>query len=330
MIITAASFPTPDLIKKTSNPAFWDQQGRFAEFQAAAANQSLEWLGPQLDAATSPIDRAAAFVQLYRNLAEWRFQLAHRDEGRSPNSELEQYRTPIAANQSMVDKFGRGLRSEGGRVNTETGVITSGITTPASRLSARLATIIEARFAAEAPTSDVLQNRVKVPSGEIIAGNQLIRGGLAASASGFERPIDGFYCTVTGEQRDRHALQREAFSILADLEGERAAGRTDLFADRSKRLAFVEAQYFLYQGPEYERGGDATIRTLLVASHARVFGEALRLPQDIDVMAYAAGQQAFYEHVGRTQSIVTGASTPVATGAAAVRTQDRTTGLERG
>ena len=93
-----------------------------------------------------------------------------------------------------------------------------------------------------------------------------------------------------------------------------------------KRVYKIEG----WEGPEYERGGDATIRTLLVASHARVFGEALRLPQDIDVMAYAASQQAFYEHVGRTQSIVTGASTPVATGAAAVRTQDRTTGLERG
>ena len=54
------------------------------------------------------------------------------------------------------------------------------------------------------------------------------------------------------------------------------------------------------------------------------------MPQDIDVMAYAAGQQAFYEHVGRTQSTVVGAPTPVAPGQAAVRTQDRVTGLERG
>lgn len=330
MIITAASFPTPDLIKKTSNPALWDQQGRFAEFQAAAANQALEWLGPRLDAATTPVERSAHFVQLYRNLAEWRFQLAHRAEGRSPYSELEQYRTPIATNRPMFDSFGRGLRSEGGRLNPETGVITSGIETPASRLSTRVARIIEARFAAEAPGSDVLQNRVKVPSGETIAGNQLIRGGLAASGSGFERPIDGLYVTLTGKQDDRRALQREAFTILADLEGERAAGRTDLFADRSARLAFVEAEYFLYQGPEYERGGDATIRTLLVASHARVFGERLRLPQDIDVMAYAAGQEPFYEHVGRTQSIVTGGSPPVAASQAAARTHKRSTGLERG
>jgi len=45
VIITPASFPTPDLIRKTSNPAMWDQQGRSAEFQAAAANQAPEWRG---------------------------------------------------------------------------------------------------------------------------------------------------------------------------------------------------------------------------------------------------------------------------------------------
>jgi len=333
VIITAASFPTPDLIKRTSNPAQWDQQGGFAKFQAAAANDALAWLGPRLDAATTPFEREANFLQLYRNLAEWRYQLAaHREEGRSPNAELEQYRTPIAADKAMVDSFGAGLRSEGGRIDVDTGTITSGIQTPASRLSARLGKIIRARFDAEAPGKDSLQNRVTVPGGQVIDGNLLLRGGLAASARGHERPIAGYYVTVTGEQKDRHALQREAFGLLANLEGRRAVGETDLFQDRNARLAFVQAEYFLYQGPEYERGGDAIIRTLLVTAHARVFNEALRLPQDIDVMAYAADQQAFYEHVGRTQSIVTGGTTQstVSREAAAVRPQDRSSGLQRG
>lgn len=332
MIITPASFPTPDLIKKTNNPALWDQLDGFAKFQAAAANDSLAWLNQRLDAATTPFERSASFVQLYRNLAEWRFQLAHQAEGRSPNAELEQYRTPIAADQSMVDSFGPGLRSEGGgRISLETGTIATGIQTPASRLSARLGGIIRARFEAEAPNAEVLQNKVTVPSGQVINGNQLLRDGTAASARGIPRPIAGFYVTATGEQKDRRALQAEAFGLLADLEGRRAAGETDLFADRNARLAFVQAEYFLYQGPEYERGGDATIRTLLVTAHARVFDEALRLPQDIDVMAYAANQEAFYEHVGRTQSIVAGGTTPAAAvqETAAVRPSDRTPGLER-
>lgn len=332
MIITPASFPTPDLIKKSSNPAMWDQQSAFAGFQAAAANDALAWLRPRMDAATTPFERSALFVQLYRHLAEWRFQLAHRAEGQSPGAELEQYRTPIPASQSMVDSFGRGLRSEGGRINDETGTITMGIQTPASRLSARLGEIIEARFDAEAPDRQIMQNRVTLPNGQVVNGNMLLRGGAAASSRGHPRAIENYYVTVTGEQKDRHRLQREAFGLLADLEGRRAAGETDLFADRNARLAFVEAEYFLYQGPEYERGGDATIRTLLVTAHAQVFDEALRLPQDIDVMAYAAAQQDFYDHVGRTQSIVIGRTRQPAPAqeTAAGRPQDRTTGLERG
>jgi hypothetical protein len=339
VIITPASFPTPDLIKKTNNPALWDQQNGFARFQAKAANESLAWLNQRLDTATTPFERSAAFVQLYQHLAEWRFQLAHQADGVSPNAELEQYRTPIAAQRSMVDSFGPGLRSEGGgRISVETGTIARGVQTPASALSARLGGIIRDRFEAEAPNAEVLQNKVTVPSGQVINGNQLLRGGTAASARGIPRPIDEFYVTATGEQQDRRALQGEAFGLLADLEGRRAAGETDLFADRNARLAFVQAEYFLYQGPEYERGGDATIRTLLVTAHARVFDEALRLPQDIDVMAYAANQEAFYEHVGRTQSTVSGATSPTAavqspTAAvqetAAVRPTDRTPGLER-
>ncbi|MGW6199166.1 hypothetical protein ACWF0M_23670 [Kribbella sp. NPDC055110] len=331
MIITPASFPTPDLIKKTNNPAQWDQLNRFATFQAAAANRSLAWLNQRLDTATTPFARNAAFIELYRNLAEWRFQLAHQAGGRSSNSELEQYHSPIGE-RSMVDSFGPGLRSEGGgRISVETGTIVRGNQTPASKLSARLGGIIHARFEAEAPNAEVLQNKVTVPSGQVINGNQLLRGGTAASARGIPRAIEGFYVTATGEEKDRHVLQAEAFGLLADLEGRRAAGETDLFADRNARLAFVQAEYFLYQGPEYQRGGDATIRTLLVTAHARVFDEALRLPQDIDVMAYAANQEEFYKHVGRTQSIVSGGTTPAPAvqETAAVRPTDRTPGLER-
>lgn len=331
MIITPASFPTPDLIKKTNNPGLWDQLNAFAKFQAAAANESLAWLNQRLDAATTPFERSAAFVQLYRNLAEWRFHLAQQADGRSPDAELEHYRMPIPESESMVDSFGPGLRSEGGVISLETGTIVRGIRTPGSKQSALLGSIIQARFDAEAPNAEVLQNKVTVPSGEVINGNQLLRGETAASSRGIPRAITGFYVTATGEQRDRHALQREAFGLLADLEGRRAAGETDLFADRNARLAFVQAEYFLYQGPEYVRGGDATIRTLLVTAHARVFDEALRLPQDIDVMAYAAGQEAFYEHVGRTQSTVAGGTTPAPAvqETAAVRSTDRTPGLER-
>jgi hypothetical protein len=331
VIITPASFPTPDLIKNTNNPALWDQLDGFAKFQAAAATDSLAWLNQRLDAATTSLERTASFFRLYKDLAEWRFQLAHQAEGRSPNSELEHYRMPIPESESMVDSFGPGLHSDGGRISLETGTIARGIQTPASKQSALLGSIIQARFDREAPNAEVLQNKVTVPGGQVVNGNRLLRGATAADSRGIPRPITGFYVTETGEQQDRHALQREAFGLLADLEARRAAGETDLFADRNAQLAFVQAEYFLYQGPEYVRGGDATIRTLLVTAHARVFDKALRLPQDIDLMAYAAGQEAFYEHVGRTQSTVAGGTTPAPAVQenVAVRPTDRTPGLER-
>ena len=127
-------------------------------------------------------------------------------------------------------------------------------------------------------------------------------------------------------------LQREAFGLLADLEGRRASGETELSADPDAKHAFAQAEYFLYQGPEYQRGGDAMIRTLLVTAHARLFGEALRLPHDIDVMAYAAGEQAFYEHLRHNQSIVATSGTQhvVSRAAAAARSQVRRGGVERG
>jgi hypothetical protein len=330
VIVTAASFPTPDLIKQSNNPAVWDQQDRFAEFQAAAANEALERLGPRLDAASSELERSAIFVQLYRDLAEWRYRLAHHAEGQSPNAGLEQYHAPIG-NAAMVDPFGPGLRSEGSRLSATTGRVTGGPETPASRLSARLGEIIHRRIETEAPGRDVLENQVRLPDGSTITGNRLLRGKAAAEQYSLPRPVEGFCCTMTGRLDDRRALQREAFGILGDLETQRAAGR-DLLDDPTARRAFVAAEYYLYQGPEYQRGGDATIRVLLATSHTRLFGAAPKLPQDIDVMAYVAGQEAFHEHVERTQAVLSagGGRDVSSQGAAAERAcRARPRGLER-
>ncbi|GAB2684751.1 hypothetical protein [Kribbella swartbergensis] len=273
-MVTAASFPTPDLIRRSNNPALWDQQG--------------------------------------------------------PNAGLEQYHTPIG-DDTMIDAFGPGLRSEGSHLSGVTGRLTGGTETPASRISARLGEIIEHRIATEAPGREVLANQVRLPDGSTITGNTLLRGKAAADQYGLPRPVEGFCCTLTGRLDDRRTLQREAFGILADLETQRAAGK-DLLGDPAARRAFVAAEYYLYQGPEYQRGGDATIRVLLATSHTRLFGAPPKLPQDIDVMAYAAGQDAFHHHVEHTQTILPPAaahdvSSPEAAAEKAVRTRPR--GLER-
>lgn len=329
MIITAASFPTPELIKTTNNPGLWDQQDGFSRFQAAAANDSLAWLNERLDAATTTAERSAAFVQLYRNLAEWRYQLGQREEGRSPNADVEQYHRPIPADGPMIGVYGAGWRSEGGAsIDFEANRLIGGPATPGSRMSDRLGEIIQSRFDAEAPDSDVLQNRVALPDGRSINGNLLLRGKAASTARGMPFTLEGLYATRTGAQDDRRALQQEAFRLLSGLEERHAAGPAP---DASARREFGEAAYFLYQGPEYERGGDAMIRTLLVTAHARVFDEALRIPQDVDVMAHTMNQQAYAEHFERARSIVsTDAPVVGEQQAAAVRPPERTNSLDRG
>ncbi|MFI7065626.1 hypothetical protein ACIBL3_31840 [Kribbella sp. NPDC050124] len=306
MIITAASFPTPEFIKTTNNPAVWDQKARFADFQAAAANQALERLSGTLDRLSTPGERSMAFVQLYRDLAEWRYQLAQTAEGQSPGAELEQYHSPIGGHR-MLDRFGPGRRRE---LTTDpaTGLVVRVAETPGSRTAARLGALIEARFQAELPPRvEMLQNHVRLPDGRTIPGNVLMRGSAAAEAYGIPVPPEGIWCTMTGLEADRRALQQEAFTVLGDLETQRAEGRADLVADPAARRAFTAAEYYLYQGPEYQRGGDATIRVLLAASHTRIFGAAPKLPQDIDLMAYVAGQHEFHRRLDNTQAVL---STP--------------------
>ncbi|MEU4606933.1 hypothetical protein AB0F43_28460 [Kribbella sp. NPDC023972] len=335
MTITAASFPTPDVVKTTNNPAIWDQQARFATLQAAGANEALQQLSSRLDRVSSELERQMVFIQTYRDLAEWRFRLAGRAEGRRPGALPEQYRAPIGIGR-VRDAFGRGddqgsAQPRGSAVGQGDGPEPG---SPASRLGLRLGELAEARFEAEAPDRDVLQNQVRLPSGETIDGNRLLRGTALAEELGRDQPVDGLYCAVTGELQDRRALQREAFATFAELETARASGRTDLLDDVDARRAFVDAEYFLYQGPEYQRGSDATIRSLVAVAHTRIFGAAPQLPQDIDLMAYVAGQEAFHSHVNRTQAVLsptTGSSPrPGLSQQPSARRHHRSAGQERG
>ncbi|HWD81115.1 MAG TPA: hypothetical protein VG497_19615 [Kribbella sp.] len=329
MIITAASFPTPDLVKVTNNPAQWDQQEAFAKFQAAAANESLSWLNERLDAATTRAERRAAFGELYGNLADWRFEIAQRSGGASPDAELDQYRRSIGPDDSRLSVFGPGLRSEGGgQIDHGARKLTEGVPTPGSRQSVRIGEIIQARFEAEAPHSDVLQNAVTLTDGQVIRGNLLLRGKAAAESRGVLFALEGLCVTRTGTQADRRRLQQEAFDVLAGLEERRGS---ELLWDPDARHAFVQAQYFLYQGPEYERGGDAMIRTLLVAAHARVFDQPVRMLQDVDVRAHSMGQADFTRYAVDGYSLAPGGGSPeVSQQVPAPRPQQRQPGVERG
>ncbi|MDX2970770.1 hypothetical protein [Kribbella solani] len=328
MLITAASFPTPDLIKVTNNPGQWDQQEGFARFQAEAANGSVAWLGERLGAVATRAERSMAFAQLYRNLAEWRFETAHRAGGRSPNSELEQYHQSIGPHEPRTSVFGPRLRSEGGgQLDFSTRRLTDGIPTPASRQSALIGTIIEARFAARR-TVWCCRTRSTFRTNGVSTGTCCSVDWPWPTSVGSRFAIDELYATKTAEHTDRWTLQAEAFGLLADLEERRSAGQAP---DAEARRAFVQATYYLYQGPEFVRGGDATIRTLLVAAHARVFDEALKVMQDVDIRAMTMSQRDFTKYAVQNYALA-GPSGPAATAqqTAAHRPQERANGLERG
>lgn len=55
--------------------------------------------------------------------------------------------------------------------------------------------------------------------------------------------------------------------------------------------------YLLYQGPQKKRGSDAVLRSFLVASGTHLLGQPPILPQDIDLRAYAVGQDKFVDYL---------------------------------
>jgi hypothetical protein len=126
-----------------------------------------------------------------------------------------------------------------------------------------------------------LQNRVTLRSGRRVNGNTM---------QYIPEPQE--VRTFTAEHDDREVLRQASFEALAELEEARAADGTNP-QDPEQRQAFVDAAYFLVQGPEFKRGSDAIMRTFLVAAHTRVFDAAPVLPQAIDLDGMVRGQEGF-------------------------------------
>jgi hypothetical protein len=263
--ITARSFPTPDLLKTTNNPALWDQLGGFAQVQAAEANAALELLDERLAKAGSSEERAAAFEAAYQHVTEWRYQVAVQGQWTRPNSEVEAFRTPIPAGEWMDYKL---TPAVAGR---EPG-------SPAFVLLTELEQVAKDRL----KNSLNLHNPVNLPDGRTVRGNLLD-----------QEFYPGLVITGTARFEDREQLRRASFEILADLETQRAdTGELDP-RDSELRQKFTDAAYCLIQGPEMMRGSDSIMRTFLVTAHTRVFDAAPVLPQAIDLDGMVRGQEGF-------------------------------------
>ncbi|HWD77805.1 MAG TPA: hypothetical protein VG497_02960 [Kribbella sp.] len=265
--ITARSFPTPDIVKTTNNPAAWDQLAGFAHVQAAEANAALQLLGDRLATADTAQERTGVFEAAFRHVSEWRYQVAADPQQRwtRPNSEVEAFRTPIPPGEWM------GYRLTPTAVEGESG-------SPAVDLLTELEQVAKDRLMNQLN----LHNPVTLPDGRKVLGNLLDQG---------LRP--GEVITRTAGFADREQLRRASFEILAGLETQRAGTDGLDPHDPELRQQFADAAYCLIQAPQMERGSDSIMRTFLAAAHTRVFDAAPVLPQAIDLDGMVRGQDGF-------------------------------------
>ncbi|WP_157434233.1 hypothetical protein [Actinoalloteichus sp. GBA129-24] len=87
---------------------------------------------------------------------------------------------------------------------------------------------------------------------------------------------------ASATEADRTATFHSAMALLAEPHDTPAAAVT----------AWSDAAYLLYQAPRRKRGGDATVRTFLIAAGTALLGYPPVLMHDIDLNAYTrpAGQ----------------------------------------
>jgi hypothetical protein len=300
VVITAASFPTPDRIKQTNNPAAWDQLAKFADLQAAVASQAVAELSDLID--RQGMRAVHAYRRLYREISAWRHQVSQQPIGERPGVTPGMYQDEINRHRPNVDVFGPGLRRDGGRFDAESRTMLGGVDTPASRLTERLAHAAQARFDTEASTEGVLDNKVILPDGSLVDGNSIRRGEAISHLA--VPQVDGLVATYTGEYDNRTRIRQAGFETLGRLDDARAEGQPLEPDDPEARTAFADAAYYLYQAPQFYRGSDATTRVLLAAAHTRVFDVAPRLPRDIDVQAYIVGQQPFRDYLNQNLTVV--------------------------
>lgn len=311
--ITSVTSPTPDYAKRPTNVANWGLLGEFAELQAAAAVRALRKLTVSLDETRSRTRQIAVYRDTYGWLTRWRQGLAangkQRPDARHTPTKLstpigDDLLSPDGPNLDRLGTIGR-LRI-GGQWDDARKVFVGGKDTPASLVAKAKGDAVLARFSAEAPDADVLQNWIALPSGVRLRGNSLLRGAAAAEAANalierqrasgrepHEFDVGGqLIYARTASTADRAALREAAFGLLADLE-RHGNGQPVPLSDADARDRFALAVYCMYQGPEFKRGSDATIRTFVAAAHTRIFGVAPILPQDLDLQGYVCNQREF-------------------------------------
>lgn len=302
-MITASSFPTPDLAVRSTDEAELERVRAFAGRQARIAERLRVWLAADLPAQTLG-QRLGSLRGACQEATMWRYELALAAPrvGQGVPQDADRFLMTAREGGRNYDRIGYLGRLRAGATWDPAGrTFTGGVETSASRVMLRYGQAARARFDEERPDSDVLLNVVRLP-GRLIPGNQLVRGAAALrlaeelrgrlvfsgrDASQFDGGPDPMY-VVSAEPDDADTLFGIALITLAGAVGD---------PEHAHRLAaWQAARYLLYQSaPRTKKGSDAVLRVLLVAVGAVLFGQPPVMEQDADLRCMVLGQAAATE-----------------------------------
>lgn len=301
-LITAASFPTPDLALRTNDPAEQTRVRAFADVQAAAAEDLYRHLA-DADLATLRFhQRLDVLRAAIRTTTRWRHELALAAPGRLGVGIAPDADRFLMSHREGGDSYDRlgytGRMRAGSTWDPVSCMFVGGDDTPASRIISRYGQYALDRFNIEAPWGGILQNIVRLPDGRKFTGNRLLRGAEAIrpvarelkarvaargrDTSTFETGGDPVYA-VTAHPYDADVFHDTALINLA------CAFAPGQFRDNLISV-WQESRYLLYQGRQTKKGSDAVTRVFLVAVGAALLGVAPVMEQDTDLRCMVLGQ----------------------------------------
>ncbi|ROP36301.1 hypothetical protein [Saccharothrix texasensis] len=294
-MITATSFPTPDLARRDPGQDLRVQV--FAELQADRAESVRLDLARDWHRLTR-LQRVEQLRRTYDALIDWRYHLAAAAPGRLGAGipmVAERFRTAITRDEPRIDRVGYlGRLRHGATWDEHSRTYVGGTSTPAHEIMLHYGRVAHARMDA-APVDDVLVNRIVLPDGREVLGTTLARGfratvlaadlvrRVAASgrdASRMETGGDGVYLVTAGPDV-RATLETAALYLLAD---------DDALTPDGALPAIQAARYLLVHAPRTYKGSDAVIRVLLVAVGSMLLRRQLVLEHDMDLRCLVGDQ----------------------------------------
>ncbi|WP_157110513.1 GTP cyclohydrolase II RibA [Nocardia anaemiae] len=318
----SGQFPAPDVVMSSTDPARIAALRMYSLWQAHTADRGFGKLrGRWLAAATSAARRRALF-ELYAWVSQQRYEravwareraddqgardmhpaLARHNARRDPNViKPDKFRRRLVVGDPNVDMFGvRGRELDGARFDPESGQWEGGSETPAFRAFFTTGERIRARFAAESPHNETLQNVLELPDGTRVNSNTLLMGAAAdavgtAKQQGSPGRVDPFdhgaekFVTVTADPADQRRIFDAAIAEIGVLLERSSKPSPDTVRN------FANTVYLLFHAPLINRGSDTTIRIFAAIVHEFLFGRPLFLPHDVDLQAYSRSQSDFVE-----------------------------------